>query len=159
MEIEFESLSIKHLDGLIDVWGDKEVIKYTNIKNPLNREDAEKRIKRLSVHEVFVAFKDGELVGGIGCPCESKEDNVFGLFYMFKKSVWNKGIASYCAKWILSYMKRQYKSATIYADVVAENIASEKILVNNGFILEGIRKQEFIYDNKKIDIKSYLYRF
>lgn len=155
MNISYESLSVCHAEGLEKIWADENVIRYTNIKFPCSHDEIIKRIKKFSVHEVFAIMLDEEIIGVVGCPYEDYDKKIFGLFYMLKKSVWNNGIAGQSVEWILAYMKKQYTKATIYADVVDCNTASEKILVKNGFKLISTDKNAFLRDEESYDIKSY----
>lgn len=130
----------KYIDILQSLWQDEEVIKYTNIKNKLTKEQCKERITRFSkINDsiefpviFYILYKD-KICGLIGCPvinCEKKE---FGIFYQIIKKYWNMGIGFEATEAIIGYMKNKYSGGTIYSDVVEANIASKIILEKVGF--------------------------
>lgn len=60
------------------------------------------------------------------------------------------------AKWLIQYIEEKYKEVTLYADVVVDNVASEKILRLLGFELTSIEKNSFERDGKMMDIHNYI---
>lgn len=133
IELQYKNLDICHAEGLSNIWADADVIRYTNMKLPCTLEDIENRIEIFRPLDVFVVIQSGGLIGIIGCPPINKEKLQYGLFYQFCKSSWGQGNATIATKWLLDYMKRKYKNATLFADVVVDNVASEKILQKFGF--------------------------
>ncbi|MEA4972397.1 MAG: GNAT family N-acetyltransferase [Candidatus Metalachnospira sp.] len=154
--LEYEKLKKEHTDSLLSLWGDKDVIRYTNIKEPCSFEDTEDRISRLAVFDVFVVKFNGDIAGVIGCPAVDRNAHKFGVFYQFKKQYWNKGIATESVEWLLGYMKVKYVDAVLYADVVTDNSASEKILKNFGFSLISTAENEFERDGVKMNVNNYI---
>jgi [ribosomal protein S5]-alanine N-acetyltransferase len=132
-KLRYKNLDISHADALLNIWADADVIKYTNMKLPCTLEDVKNRIEKFKPLDVFVVIQNGELIGIIGCPPVNKEKLQYGLFYQFCKSSWGQGNATIATKWLLDYMKRKYNNATLFADVVVDNVASEKILQKFGF--------------------------
>lgn len=111
------------------------------------------RIRRLKAHDVFAVIADGAVVGIVGCPCVNKTAGQYGLFYQFRKSAWGRGNASAAAGWMLRYMGRKYGAAVLFADVIPENAASEKILRNCGF--ELISEEILERDGAGIKVHNY----
>lgn len=153
--LKYEPLNDVFVEDLLKIWGDTEVIKYTNIKAPCSLSEIKDRVERLKEFDVFVVSNKGDVVGIIGCPCIDKDKLQFGLFYQFCKSSWGKGYGTKTTEWLLEYMKEKYGETTIFADVVVDNIASEKILKKFGFKFIS----EEILDNSKGDkVKVHNYR-
>lgn len=154
--LEYEKLKKDHADVLLSLWSDEDVIRYTNIKEPCSIEEIEDRISRLAVFDVFAVKYNGDIAGVIGCPAVDSNAHKFGFFYQFKKQYWNKGIATDSVCWLLKYMKEKYVDAILYADVVADNTASEKILKLFGFELVSVLENEFERDGVKMNINNYI---
>ena len=133
--------NITFLNDFYALWHDEEVIRYTAVRENLSLYDTEKRLMNWIGETVFVALKDDEFIGVVGCPSVNKQNNEYGFFYQFKRSEWGKGYASVAAAWVIAYMRRNYSTAVLYADVVADNIASEKILKYLGYITTGESKE------------------
>lgn len=152
-ELQYKAIDICYANDLLNIWADENVIKYTNMKLPCTFEDVENRIMRFKLFDVFVVIESGKTIGIIGCLAINKEESQFGLFYQFCKSSWGKGNATIATKWLLNYMKQKYKNATLFADVVVDNIASEKILKKFGFKL--ISEELIERDDIKLSVHNY----
>ena len=132
-ELEYKNLEFSHADGLLNIWADADVVQYTNMQLPCTIDDVKKRIEAFKSFDAFAVMQNEEVIGVIGCPPIRRENLQFGLFYQFRKSSWGQGNATIAAKWLLDYMKRKYKTVTLFADVIVDNAASEKILQKLGF--------------------------
>jgi len=152
--LTYVPLNELHADSLLPIWADEDVIKYTNIKTPCTPEEVRSRITRLKDFDVFVVLQDERVIGVVGCPCIDKEKRQYGIFYQFCKSAWGKGIATAAAKWLLRYMERKYPNPTLFADVVVDNVASEKILNQLGFQLAS--EGAFERNGRKMKIHNYI---
>lgn len=117
-----------YLNEMKEIWCDKDVIKYTNIKTPCTSDEIKQKIDIFRSQDVFIVENNSQVIGIIGCPCIDKAKSEYGLFYQFKKSQWGKGYATAAVKWLIEYMKNKYCHMTLFADVVSSNTASEKIL-------------------------------
>ena len=53
------------------------------------------------------------------------------------------------------HLKDRYKLNKIYAGVSSLNIGSKKVLEKNKFILEGVRKKHFYYNQEWSDCLEY----
>lgn len=153
--LEFIHLGKVHAESLMTLWGDIDVIKYTNIKEPCTLGEIAERISRLSAYDVFAVKYNGEIVGAIGCPEVDRDTHKFGMFYQFKKQYWNMGIATNSVDWLLKYMKDKYSYVVLYADVVTDNKASEKILKHFGFEFISSENNAFECDGVKMNINQY----
>ncbi|MGL5616513.1 MAG: GNAT family N-acetyltransferase [Sarcina sp.] len=154
-ELKYSYLNEKFAKDLLNIWSDEDVIKYTNIKKPCTLVEIKNRINALKdFDDIFmVSNKDG-VIGIIGCPCIDKEKLHFGLFYQFCKSSWGKGYGTESIKWLLEFMREKYDKITIVADVVQNNVASEKILRYFGFKFIS-EKDCFESDGVKVKIRNY----
>lgn len=155
-DLTYQPLSDFHLDRLLPIWSDEDVIKFTNIQSPCTLEDVRSRINRLKDFDVFVVIQNKNVIGIIGCPCIDKEKSQYGIFYQFGKSAWGKGIATASTEWLLQIMEHKYPNATLFADVVVDNVASEKILNRFGFKL--VSEESFEKNGIKMKVHNYIKR-
>jgi len=94
----------------------------------------------------------GRFVGSFAIiPIEGSDDIQLG--YALLKENWGKGFASELTKSGLDYYFKNTNADHIYAIAERDNIASHKVLLKNGFIHDGIKKEDekellkFIYRN------------
>ena len=154
-ELIYQPLSQDHSEALLSVWGDREVIRFTNVKEPCTLEEIEERVEILRQFDVFAVLLEDRVIGIIGCPCVDPEKKAFGIFYQFSRESWGQGFAAKSAKWLVGYMKETYGMPTLQADVVSDNIASEKILQNLGF--ERLPQDgSFQRDGKEYAVHNYV---
>lgn len=155
MNLKYEVLDEIHATDLISIWSDEHVIRYTNIEVPCSLNEITERINFLKLFDVFIVRYKGDVIGVIGCPCIDKSQWQYGVFYQFKQTIWGQGCATQATKWLLNYMKKKYTNATFYADVVTENVASEKILKHFGFELISQEESSFERNGIKMTIRNY----
>ncbi len=136
----YRLVNITFLNDFHDLWNDEEVIKYTAVRENLSLYNTEQKLMNWIGEMVFAVLKDDEFIGVVGCPSVNKKNREYGFFYQFKRSEWGKGYASEAAEWVIAYMRRNYGTAVLYADVIPDNIASEKIVKHLGFITTGESK-------------------
>lgn len=154
--LKYQALDDIFAQDLLNIWSDEDVIKYTNIKTPYTLSQTKNKIKNLKDFDVFVVSNEDGVIGIIGCPCINKEKLEFGLFYQFNKSSWGKGYATKATEWLLDFMKKKYNKITIFADVVEDNVASEKILRHFGF--KCISQENYFERNGvKMKINNYMF--
>ena len=138
MQLSFHPLGALCADDLLPLWGDVAVVRTTGIGTPLTLEECAERLTALRAADdgaVFAVFQNGVFCGLAGCLPASQEPPTYGLFYQLVPSAWGKGIGTAAAKQALSHVQRHRPGARILADVLAENPASERILLRLGFSL------------------------
>lgn len=67
---------------------------------------------------------------------EKKNDYSGEISYWIGHEYWNQGIASCAVRQMCSRVFRQFPVFMIYARVEEKNIASQKVLLHNGFVCE-----------------------
>jgi ribosomal-protein-alanine N-acetyltransferase len=83
----------------------------------------------------------GKFVGSFAIiPIEGSEDIQLG--YALLKENWGKGFASELTKSGLDYYFRNTNADHIYAIAERDNVASHNVLLKNGFINDGIKKED-----------------
>jgi [ribosomal protein S5]-alanine N-acetyltransferase len=87
---------------------------------------------------------DGALVGGCGLIWESRTHVTTG--YLFARQYWGYGFATECVRAMVDYARSEGArrlSATCHVD----NLASARVLVKGGLILEGTLPQHTLFPN------------
>ena len=68
---------------------------------------------------------------------------------------WNKGIASYAIAEMIKISKLQFNLNKLFAGVPEPNVASQNVLLKNGFILEGKRSKHIIYNQEFMNLLEF----
>ncbi len=147
MKYRLRSWKIDDLDNLVKHANNYKIAR--NLSNkfpyPYTEEDGRDFINfasSKSVNHIFAIEIDGEACGGIGLHpqfdihCKNAE-----LGYWLAEPFWGKGIMSRVIKEMISYGFANIAVVRIFARSFASNIASQKILEKNGFILEATFKK------------------
>ncbi len=151
-------LQIEHAETLLDLWSDPQVIRFTNMKciETLNecRKKVSSRIK--TPVQFYAVLKDGTVAGMAACPIIKDEDTFeCGFAYQIIRKYWGNGIGYEAAKGLFDYIANEHKNAVVYADVVADNTASVRILDKLGFERYGNETEGFCRDGIKYDVINY----
>lgn len=161
--VTLEPLSTAHLPGLEQLWGDQDVIRYTNMAESCGGDEAANRLyallnsqRALPGPTVFAVLRDGRFCGIAGCPPVDAEKGTFGLFYQLLRTEWGRGTGLSAARMALDELGRLFPSAAVYADAVAENTASIRILERLGFARTAVRPGAFHRDGRALDIWEYV---
>ncbi len=99
---------------------------------------------------------NGNVVGGISVECQADVYRLDGeLGYMILTEYWNQGIMSevipeFCK---LSFSSLQLNRIT--ANVFQPNTASHRVLLKNGFLLEGVKRNAVIKNGNVYDVSIY----
>ena len=112
--------------------------------NPYSEKDAENIIKRWiaeTPNTVFAIEKNGIHVGNVGLhPQEDIKRKSVELGYIISEEYWNQGIATEAVQQVIEFGFSNLDIVRIFASVFDYNIASQKVLLKNGFLKEGIAK-------------------
>ena len=67
------------------------------------------------------------------------------------KDYWGKGVATQAIAKVIILAKSEYNLIKLNAGVADKNEGSKKVLINNGFIVEGKKRKHLIYNNEWMD--------
>jgi ribosomal-protein-alanine N-acetyltransferase len=72
------------------------------------------------------------------------------IFYFINSHCWNKGYTTEAVKIFLAYIKENKLVSSLIGTIMPRNIASSKILINNGFkkIVNEYNDERDIYEIK-----------
>lgn len=71
-------------------------------------------------------------------------------YFIGDKSYWQKGIATKCVKALLKYANEELFLEKINAGYYKINLGSAKVLKNCGFVIEGERLNDVIFEGQRI---------
>jgi len=127
--------------------GDEEVMRY--IRPAKTKEECDVFLKEIIANAeanpragrwAAIEKKSGLFIGSFAIiPIENTEDIQLG--YALLKKYWGKGFASELTKAGLEYYFSTTSADKIYAMAEKPNIASHKVLLKNGFIPDGTKKE------------------
>jgi RimJ/RimL family protein N-acetyltransferase len=72
-------------------------------------------------------------------------------YFIGEKNFWGKGIASKCVKTITQFGVSDLGLKKINAGYYENNIGSAKILEKCGFVVEGVKVSDIIFEKKRIN--------
>ena len=72
-------------------------------------------------------------------------------FFIGDTSILRKGVATECLRSIIEYAVNKLDLKKINASYYEKNIASAKVFEKCGFTIEGIRREEFIWEGQRIN--------
>ena len=100
----------------------------------------------------FAIVVDGKPVGGIGFDIGKNHHRKRAVFgYWLSEKHWGKGIMSEATRLVTDYGFKKFKLARIEAYVYPWNPASQRVLIKNGFRLEGILRNNSIKSGKIVN--------
>ncbi len=111
-------------------------------------------------HELNFSIRNkyGELIGGVGFhgknlhpPIAHRDE----IGYWLAKPFWNQGIMSMALPVLIEYGEKIRGIKRFEAPVFSFNIASQKVLLKNGFHEEGLLKSAFVKDGNYFDGKLF----
>ncbi len=148
--------SMDDLDSLVKYANDIEISKNLTNKfpHPYTIENGTNFIhfatKDNPIH-IFAIDIHGEAVGGIGIhPQDDIQCKNAELGYWLPQDYWGRGIISKAIAQIVSFGFKTYDLTRIFARPFGSNIASQKVLEKNGFVLEA-KFEKTLYKNGKFE--------
>lgn len=134
-----------------------EISKYTQqkfIKHNLNNvEEFVKQKRESSIDLLFGIFYDNIHIGNIKLgPISWEHKSAEISYFIGDKNFWGKGIASKVVKKVVEYGIKDLSLEKINSAYLEVNIVSARVLEKCGFLIEGERISEVIFENKRINL-------
>ena len=115
-----------------------------------------KKTNKDNLSEIYGIFFQKILIGTIKIGKINKIHKTAEISYIIgNKKFWNKGIATIIVKKVCDYIFKKLKLKKIIAGTYSVAKSSQKILLKNGFKLEGVLKKQIFFKNKRIDLHFY----
>ncbi|MDC3091476.1 GNAT family N-acetyltransferase [Rickettsiales bacterium] len=101
---------------------------------------------------LFGIFFDDTHIGNIKLgPIKFDHMSAEVSYFIGEKRFWGRGIASKCIKTIIQLAVTELGLKKINAGYYENNIVSAKVLKKCGFVVEGIKISEIIFESKRIN--------
>lgn len=147
-------LDLPDLETRVKWMNDKRVFDLMHFEVPVKIEDTIKWFQRISLDDNradLVIEDDDRLLAMAGITNINKILRTGELYIFVNPDLQKQGIGNKSIKLICNYGFNQLKLNKIYLYTNANNIGARKIYENNGFKLEGVLRQEALYQGKLID--------
>jgi RimJ/RimL family protein N-acetyltransferase len=101
---------------------------------------------------IFAIEAEGKAIGGIGIhPQDDIHKRNAELGYWIAEPYWGKGIVSYAIKQVVNFAFSTYDIDRVFARPFGTNLASQKVLLKNNFVLEGKFEKALLKDGVLLD--------
>lgn len=131
------------------------------LPNPYTEEDADWWLNMVAQSEgVDGTFRavvvDGKIVGSVSIERKADIYRLDGeLGYMLLSDYWNRGLMSWVVGQACEIAMKELGLNRITANVFLPNLASQRVLLKNGFTQEGVMRNAAIKGGKIYDILIY----
>lgn len=99
---------------------------------------------------------DGRFAGSIGVkPQPGWKAHMAEIGYWIGERYWGRGIASESLKRMTQWAFSHYGYRKLFAPVLGPNKGSIRVLEKNGYVVEGVMKEEVFTDGQYFDIHHY----
>ena len=159
-KLETERLNLieirqSHLNDYYMLFSDERVAKYYNIVPFKEEKEAQKYLdwfanqfkEKLGIRWGIVLKGEENMVGTLGFNNFQKEHRA-NIGYDLQFNFWNKGIITEALREVIKFGFNELEINRIEAEVMQDNIASERVLVKLGFKMEGVLR-DWMYWNEK----------
>lgn len=138
---------------------DEDITKYSDQRFKIHTINTQKKyIKNLCKGNsiFFKIYYKNEEIGNIILTSIDKNNDSCEIGYLIgEKKYWNKGIATYVIKLVVSFAFKELKIKKIISWCYSNNIGSKKALLKNKFKIEGRLKKFYKFNNNKRVDKIY----
>ena len=151
-----EDVTLEYVNWLKD----PTLIKYSNLQyletNFEKQFNYVKAINNSNENMLFGIFISNKHIGNILLRSINYNHRNAEVTYLIgNKSFWSKGYASFALNFISKYAKKELNLYKLYAGVAEPNLASQRVLLNNQFIKEGIRNDHLFLNNLFVNQLDY----
>ena len=157
-------LEQKYASDLLELWGNEEVIRYTNARQLSSLKEVEEKIDLFLKGDTadiytshFIVLKGKDVLGIAGLPIVNQEANIYGMYYQLIEKSWNKGYGTEVAKALIDYACNVVQAECVIADAITVNKASMRILQSIGFKQVDVDECGFTRNGKTYDIANFKY--
>lgn len=164
MEFKLRPWNISDLDSLVKYANNWNIAKNLTDKFPFpysensGRAFIEFATKDDPIH-IFAIDINGQAVGSIGIhPQDDIHRKNAELGYWLAEPFWGKGVISNAVKQSVDFAFDTFQIDRVFARPFGTNLASQKVLEKNGFVLEGRFEKVLFKNNEYLDELIYAVR-
>lgn len=161
---ELRPWNLSDLDSLVQYANNWNIAKNLTDKFPFpyTEHNGKTFIENVTKHDplqIFAIAIDGEAIGAIGIhPQDDIHRKNAELGYWLAEPFWGQGIISHAIKKAVDYGFETFEIERIFARPFGTNIASQKVLEKNNFILEGKFEKALFKNGEYLDELIYAIR-
>lgn len=96
----------------------------------------------------FLIFVGEELVGIIGLKDVNRMDMNAHVGYWIGREYWNRGYATEALSLVIKFCREEVGLVRLYSKVLDYNLSSLKVLLKNGFEVEGFERNSYRLEDK-----------
>jgi [ribosomal protein S5]-alanine N-acetyltransferase len=147
-------------EAILELRGNPEVMHYLDRPKAETIDDALEYLERVQVKfdtddgiswGMYLKEKSEKLIGTMGLWRIDKPHYRAEIGYMLLPAFWRQGLMQEAMKACIDFGFNVINLHSIEAIINPENIASETLLKNNGFIQEAYFKENYFYNGKFLD--------
>ncbi|BBH22282.1 N-acetyltransferase [Paenibacillus baekrokdamisoli] len=163
--ILLKKIEDSHLDDVYEIYSNDKVFEFCGIIPKHNKSTVQNMIghferdyyKRSRVKwGIFATAESSQLVGIIEALDFDQKVNKVTIGYFLAESQWGKGIAAAAVQLLVKYLFEEVNVNRIQAEVMPLNDRSKRVLLKNGFVLEGTLRQAALWSGKGVvDLEMY----
>ncbi len=160
--LSLRMLTPDHAEGLLPIWSDPDVIRFTYMRpvrdmagcvtNIMVMIDASGKREDCGPYVIYLG---GTIIGMAGAVRISRESSEHELYYHLGRAWWGNGYATEAALAVIDEIFTMPLVHRVSAEVVAENIASIRVLEKSGMKREGRLRGKFFKDSIYRDLYIY----
>lgn len=160
--LTLKQLQAEHAEGLLPIWGDNDVIRYTYLRQAkdiavctqtvLNMMEGSNRREDCGP---FVIFLGSTIIGLAGAVRLSRDSGEHELYYHLGKPWWGRGYATEAASAVIDQIFSMPLVHRVSAEVAIVNAASIRVLDKAGMKQEGRLRGKFFKDSIYRDLFVY----
>jgi ribosomal-protein-alanine N-acetyltransferase len=164
MEFKLRPWQLADLESLVKHANNVNIARFMmdQFPHPYAEENGRAFIDWANSHQparLFAIEVEGTAVGGIGVhPLTDISRKNAELGYWLSEKFWGKGIMSQAIRQMISYSFQNFEIQRLFARPFGTNLASQKILEKNGFVLEASIKNGFYKNGEFVDELIYAVR-
>ena len=151
--------SFSDIDAVFEMYNDSVAMKYTGPDKHSTIEDSEKFLRNvLSEHEkeksifwAIVQKENNKLVGDISLSGIDYKHCYATFGFFLSRNFWDQGLMSETVPHVLRFAFENLHLNRIEAQVSVFNFPTIRILEKNGFLKEGVQKENFLVEGKLTD--------
>ncbi|MBI9067536.1 MAG: GNAT family N-acetyltransferase [Salinivirgaceae bacterium] len=152
----------KHLPDLFILFSDKKVTEFYNLETFTSEDEAkillnyfiERNSKQLSLRWGIAQKGTSDLIGTIGFNNYQKNHKA-NIGYDLQSEYWNQEFISEALPEVIKYGFEKLEINRVEAEIMPGNPASERVLVKNGFKIEGLLRDWMLWNNNHYDMLMY----
>ncbi|WP_078551405.1 GNAT family N-acetyltransferase [Bacillus alkalicellulosilyticus] len=163
--VQLKRIEVEDLQELFAIYNNENVFTYCGILPKHNLKTVEKMIghferdykkKSRIKWGIYSKAHNNKLVGIIEAMDFNQKVNMVTIGYYLAEEYWKKGIATEAVSLLITFLFEKISVNRIQAEVMPENTASKKVLLNNGLTKEGLLRQASVWTGKGVvDLEVY----